>query len=75
MTARPTITKDRTGNKGDPPPHHKPKPTWDNPPLAVLLLIQPPPRRLHKTKKRTKPKEVVQNARKTKNPSDSTDYK
>ena len=43
MTQWPTVTKERTGNKGDPPQHREPKPTRDNPPPAVLPPTPPGP--------------------------------
>ena len=55
MTQRPTVTKERTGNKRDPPQHREPKPTRDNPPPAVLPPTPPGPSGLKKFKE-TNPK-------------------
>ena len=54
MTQWPTVTNERTGNKGDPPQHREPKPTRDNPLPAVRPPTPPEPSGLKK------PKEIIQ---------------
>ena len=43
MTQRPTVTKERIGNKEDPLQHRELKPTRDNPLPAVLPPTPPAP--------------------------------
>ena len=74
MTQGPTVTKERTGNKGDLPQHREPKPTRHNPPSAVLPPTPPGPSGLKKSKE-INPKERGRKLKENKEIPDSQTHK
>ena len=67
MTQWPTVTREGTGNKGNPPQDCEPEPTRDNPFPAVLPPTPPEPSGLHKAKEKQNRKRGT-NGKKTKKP-------